>query len=400
VPVGDIQPVSALCPGYRLDRYELLCLLAHGGMASVWAARAADGHGAERILAIKTILPKFAADPRFQEMFLREGGLAARITHRNVARIFDLGETDGILYIAMEYVDGDALSKLHRACQKKGVKIPTGIVLRVLADACAGLHCAHELKDGTGRLLNVVHRDVSPPNLLISTTGIAKLIDFGIAKTQLRSGEDTDSGTLKGKTRYMAPEQARGVAVDRRVDIWAVGATLYDLLAGRPPYLGDNLLETLQLIVSGRPPPPLGHVVHRAVAALTDRTLAFEPDNRFATAAQLSEAIENAMHEAKMETTTGEVAAFATQFLSERAQERQRAIDLALQAAAERKRADLARQHGASGDGASNVTATGSQVIRTRKRTFASLVALLLIALVVMGLGALTTILLTMHRWK
>jgi serine/threonine protein kinase len=381
VPVGDIQPVSALCPGYRLARYELLCLLAHGGMASVWAARATDGHGAERIV-------------------LREGGLASRITHRNVARIFDLGETDGILYIAMEYVDGDALSKLQRACRKKGVKIPTGIVLRVLADACAGLHRAHELKDGTGRLLNVVHRDVSPPNILVSTTGVAKLIDFGIAKTQLRSGEDTDSGTLKGKTRYMAPEQARGVAVDRRVDIWAVGATLYDLLAGRPPYLGDNLLETLQLIVSGQPPPPLPHVVHHTIAALTERTLAYAPDSRFSTAAQLSEAIENAMRDAKMETTTAEVAAFATQFLSERAEQRQREIDLALHAAAERKRAALAPRQGSSGSAAGYVTATGSQFVRTRKRTLGRLVALLLIALIVMGLGALTTILLTMHRWK
>src|SRR5580693_705343 len=154
-------------------------------MAGVWAARPRDGHGAERLVVLKTILPKFATDARFQEMFLREGGIAARISHRNVARIFDLGETQGILYIAMEYVDGDALSKLHRACRKKGEKIPPGVILRILVDVCAGLHHAHELKDGTGRALNVVHCDVSPPNILVDDHGVAKLIDFGIAETHL-----------------------------------------------------------------------------------------------------------------------------------------------------------------------------------------------------------------------
>src|SRR5262249_17463922 len=144
-----------LCPGHRLHRYELLCPIAKGGMANVWIARPRDDHGAERLVVLKTILPKFAADARFQEMFLREGGIAARISHRNVARIFDLGETDGVLYIAMEYVDGDALSRLDRACQRAGVRIPTPVALRILSDACAGLHHAHELRDGTGRLLNV-----------------------------------------------------------------------------------------------------------------------------------------------------------------------------------------------------------------------------------------------------
>ncbi|MDP9002023.1 MAG: serine/threonine protein kinase [Myxococcota bacterium] len=402
MPVGDIQPVSELRPGYLLDRYELLCLLAHGGMASVWAARPVEGHGAERIVSIKTILPKFAADPRFQEMFLREGGLAARISHRNVARIFDLGETHGILYIAMEYVDGDALSKLHRACQKQGLAIPAGVALRLLADTCAGLHCAHELRDGTGRLLNVVHRDVSPPNILISTAGVAKLIDFGIAKTQLRSGEDTDSGTLKGKTRYMAPEQALGENVDRRVDIWAVGATLYDLLAGRPPYTGDNLLATLQLIVSGHPPPPLPQTVHPAVAALTERTLAHRPDGRFATATQLREAIERAMILAKLDTTSAEVAAFAAPFLNERAEARQRTIDLALKAAAERRRNDHEphAMNMTTGTGPSATAAATSDGPPARGRSFAAVVVVLLLAVLVMAVGAVTTILLTMDRWK
>src|ERR1700722_1075701 len=129
-------------------------------MASVWVARQRGKHGFEKLVAIKTILPKFAADIRFQEMFLDEARIASRIEHMNVAQIFDLGEEHDILYLAMEYVDGDALSKLNRACARKGIKIPAGIVMRVLSETCAGLHEAHDLRDSDGRPLEIVHRDV------------------------------------------------------------------------------------------------------------------------------------------------------------------------------------------------------------------------------------------------
>jgi serine/threonine-protein kinase len=347
-------------------------------MARVWIARPLDGHGAARLLAIKTISPKFADDTRFREMFLREGGIASRITHRNVARIFDLDETDGVLYIAMEYVDGDALSKLNRACHKKGVRIPTGVVLRVLADVCAGLHEAHELRDGTGRLLNVVHCDISPANILINTKGVAKLIDFGIAKVHFGADEDTDSGTLKGKTRYMAPEQALALPVDRRTDIWSVGATLYDLLAGAPPYQGGSHLATLQLIASGHPPPPLPPNVHPAVAALIHRSLVHARDSRFATAAQFRDAIENAIAQAKLTTTIADVAAFAVMHLSERADERRRTIEFALNSLA-------------SG-GQSGAVARAFGKGKARKLAWAT------IAAVLVALGAMTIALWKLNR--
>jgi serine/threonine protein kinase len=392
-----MQAVSELNPGHQLDRYELLCLLAQGGMGSVWAARRVDDQGDERIVSIKTILPKFAADRRFQEMFLREGGLAARISHRNVARIFSVGESRDILYIAMEYVDGDALSNLDRACKEKGVTIPTGIVLRILADTCAGLHCAHELGDGTGRLLNVVHRDVSPANILLTTAGVAKLIDFGIARTELSANEDTESEALKGKARYMAPEQARGDAVDRRVDIWAVGATLYDLLAGRPPYLGANPIATLQSIVSGHPPAPLPEHVHPAVAALTLTTLVHRPDRRYGSAEQLRDAIEKAMVASRLATSTTDVAAFAARFLSERAAQRRRIIEIALGTASERRRAASGPPSAVTDrrQDAHNAIAATRQ---SNRPTLAGVMALLLLAVVVMGLGALTTVLVAMYR--
>ncbi|HEY8039071.1 MAG TPA: serine/threonine-protein kinase [Polyangiaceae bacterium] len=331
---------SPLTPGYRLDRYELLGPLAEGGMASVWIARQRGKHGFEKLVALKTILPQYASDLRFQQMFLDEARIASRIEHFNVARIIDLGEEHDVLYLAMEYVDGDALSKLRRASEKKGQKIPPGIVLRVLADACSGLHEAHELRDADGKTLGVVHRDISPHNILVSTKGVTKLIDFGIAKARDRIAGETNAGVLKGKIQYMAPEQALGRPVDRRADIWAVGASLYHLLSGRPPYDAENTLGTLHLLTSGRPPLPLPANVHPAIAAIARKALTTPPDRRFATAAEMRDAIENAMIDARVATTTAEVAAYATEYLAERTAKRRQTIDIAIAAAAERERVE------------------------------------------------------------
>jgi serine/threonine-protein kinase len=309
-------------------------------MASVWFARQCGKHGFEKLVAIKTILPKFADDIRFQQMLLDEARIASRIEHPNVAHILDLGEEHEILYFAMEYVDGDALSKLGRACRDKSITIPTGVILRVLADVCAGLHEAHELKDPDGKPLEIVHRDVTPHNILVSTKGIAKLIDFGIAKARSRVGDDTGSGIFKGKVKYMAPEQALGDPIDRRADVWAVGSTLYHLLTGKPAYDGDGQLATLQLLGSGQPPAPLPSSVHPSIAAVVRRALAHAPEDRYATASELREALEEAMIEAKVPTSVSDVAAFAAEHLSEHAERRRRAISVALAAATERERVD------------------------------------------------------------
>jgi eukaryotic-like serine/threonine-protein kinase len=337
---SDAINVSPLAPGYKLDRYELLCPIAEGGMASVWVARQRGKHGFEKVVAIKTILPKFAGDVRFQDMFLDEARIASRIEHANVAQIFDLGEEHEILYLAMEYVEGDALSKINRACAKKGLRIPTGVLLRVLADTCAGLHEAHEMKDSSGRRLDIVHRDVSPHNILVSTKGVAKLIDFGIATAQSRAQAETSSGVLKGKIQYMAPEQALGRPLDRRADVWAVGAVLYALLSGRPPYEADNPLATLNLLGSGRPPMPLPSTVHPSIAAIVRRALSFSPEQRHATAADLRDAIERAIISSQNIATIADVAAFAAEHVSDRVEKRRHAIELALAAAAERQQAE------------------------------------------------------------
>jgi serine/threonine protein kinase len=351
---------SQVAPGYRLDRYEMLCPIAEGGMASVWVARLRGKRGFEKLVAIKTILPKFAQDPRFERMFLDEAGLAAKIEHANVAQVLDLGEEHEVLYLAMELVDGDSLSKLLRVVQRKGMMIPTGIILRVIADICGGLHAAHEVRGADGELLNVVHRDVSPQNILVTMNGIAKLIDFGIAKARDRVSEDTTDGMLKGKIHYMAPEQALGKPVDRRADVWAVGAILYFFLAGQPAFEGENHLATIHLLAAGDPPLPLPPSVPRAVSAVVERALTHDPAGRFATAAEMQAAIEVAMVEAELVTSTTQVAAFVQDHMAERAKKRRGGLDLALSAASQREKVEQllerAGRDSASGYGASEKT--------------------------------------------
>jgi len=307
-------------------------------MASVWIARHSGKHGFEKFVAVKTVLPKFASDARFQAMFQDEARLASRIEHANVAQILDVGEQHDITYLVMEYVDGESLSTVHRTLTKKGSKIPPGIVLRILADVCGGLHTAHELREEDGSLLGVVHRDVSPQNVLVSSKGIAKLIDFGIAKARDRLAGDTNAGQVKGKIRYMAPEQAVGGKVDRRADIWAIGAILYHLLSGKPPYDGENDVQALMVLTSGRPPVPLPPSVDPAVARVVKKALTATLDSRFATALELQEAIEEAIVEAGLQTTTSAVSAFIGEHMADRAKKRKEAIGVGLKAAAERDR--------------------------------------------------------------
>ncbi|HEX8793734.1 MAG TPA: protein kinase [Polyangiaceae bacterium] len=331
-----------LVPGYRLDRYELLCPVAEGGMAQVWCARLRGKHGFEKLVAIKTILPKFAADPQFQKMFLDEARIASGIQHANVAQILDLGDEQGVLYIALEWVDGDALTKLNKAVSAKSQRIPMSVLLRIVSDTCGGLHSAHELRGKDGAPLQLVHRDVSPHNVLVDAGGIAKLIDFGIAKARDRSAEETSTGTLKGKIHYMAPEQAVGSPVDRRADIWAIGAILYHYLSGRPPFDGPTQVATLQRLTQGTPPAPLPPTVPAPVADIVMRCLKHDREARPATAAELQASIEAAMLSTGLVATTAEVGAFVREQLAERVAKRKAAIDAALAAAEQRDRKDSA----------------------------------------------------------
>jgi serine/threonine-protein kinase len=346
--MSSTPPPSPLVPGFRLDRYELICPIAEGGMASVWIARQTGRHGFQKLVAVKTILPKYAADARFQRMFQDEARIASRIEHVNVAQILDVGEQHEVTYLVMEYVDGDALSRLDRALEKKGARIPVGVALRIMADVCGGLHAAHELHDAAGHSLGVVHRDVSPQNVLVSTIGVAKLIDFGIAKARDRAVNDTRSDQLKGKVAYMAPEQALGGAIDRRADVWAVGAVLYHLLGGKPPFEGDNAVQKLFALAKGTPPAPLPDTVPAPVAAVVSRALSHRAHDRFETAAAMQQALERAMVEVGASTTTTAVAEFLQSHVSDRAQKRRESIALGLKAADEREKVSAIMQSNAA----------------------------------------------------
>lgn len=353
---------SQIAPGYRLDRYEMLCPIAEGGMASVWVARLRGKRGFEKLVAIKTILPKFAQDPRFERMFLDEAAVAARIEHANVAQVLDLGEEHDVLYIAMELIDGDSLQKLHHVTQKRGITIPTGVLLRILSDTCGGLHAAHELRGDDGEPLGVVHRDVSPQNILVSMRGTAKLIDFGIAKARDRVSEDTTHGMMKGKIHYMPPEQALGRPVDRRADVWAVGAILYSFLAGRPVYEGENQLATLHLLASGRPPLPLPPTVHPAVNALVMRALAHAPEDRYPTVDEMQDAIETAMVTARLVTSASNVGTFVQEHMADRARKRKEGLELALSAAAQRHKIAKMLELAGADSSAGHVAAEGGEI--------------------------------------
>ena len=358
IPPPRNSPIAA---GYRLDRYELLCPIAEGGMASVWIARQTGKHGFQRLVAIKTILPKYAEDPAFQSMFIDEARIASRIEHANVTQILDVGEQHDVTYLVMEYVDGDALSKINRSAKKKEAPVPLGILLRMMADVCGGLHAAHELRDEAGDLLGVVHRDVSPQNVLVTTRGVAKLIDFGIAKASGRLSGDTNVDQLKGKVHYMPPEQALGKPVDRRTDVWAVGAVLYHLIAGRPPYEAANEIQTLFQVTSGRPPEPLDPTVPAAVREVVKRALSFSPNDRHASAADLQHALEAAIIDSGLTTSTSAVAAFLSQVVGDRAERRKEAIALGLQAAAEREKiAGIMRSNAETTNASSD---TGARVL-------------------------------------
>jgi serine/threonine protein kinase len=327
---------NVLRAGDRLDRYELLCPIASGGMATVWLARLRGKRGFEKLFAIKTIRTELVEDPRFQEMFLDEARISSGIQHPNVAQIIDLGEANDVLFIVMEWVDGDSLAKVRKLALRRAQPIPAGVALRVLADAGAGLHAAHDLRDARGEPLGIVHRDVSPQNILVSTAGSVKVIDFGIAKSQNRSQGETGTGVVKGKIQYMAPEQVKkGRTVDRRTDVWALGVCLHEFVAGRPPYGGDDDVEVIRKLLADEAP-QLEEGLPEPVARILARSIAMDPDDRFPTAAGLQRALESAIKELGESTTSDDVGAFLRTTFPELAERRRKLVAQGIDAAQQR----------------------------------------------------------------
>lgn len=296
-----------------LGPYELLQRIATGGMAEVYLARRAGPRGFQKVVAVKRILPQLAEDHDFVAMFVDEARVCARLAHPNIVQVFDFGEHDGELYMAMEYVDGTTAARLVRAAASRGEDVPLEAALYIALSVLRGLDYAHNARDDDGRRLSLVHRDVSPGNVLIDRTGAVKLTDFGIARAA-EIERRTDAGQLKGKLGYMSPEQVVGRELDARSDLFTAGIVLAELVMLRPLFSGHSEIDVLMRIrdadltvldrATSRVPDDVRAVLYRALAR--DRAL------RYPTAAAFAEAIEEILRRRRLQVGPAKLAAWVS----------------------------------------------------------------------------------------
>ena len=295
--------------GQRLGRYQLIRRLAVGGMAEIYLARlpGVGIEGFEKLVVLKRILPQHALDPELLRMFLDEARLSATLTHPHVTEVYDVGTDGEAPFFAMEYVLGANLRQLMQAHAKEQAgPLPLEHAIGIVAAAAAGLHYAHEKRGPGGEPLHIVHRDVSPSNVLVSYDGAVKVSDFGIAKWAHQRTQ-TQEGALKGKFGYMSPEQCRGKPLDARSDVFALGTILYELTTGEPPFSAASDFEILNKIVGGPPEPPRwtgGRVYPAALSAIVMRALALEPGARTPTAQALQVDLETFARQERLEVST------------------------------------------------------------------------------------------------
>jgi serine/threonine-protein kinase len=298
-----------MADGVPFGNYRLQRRLARGGMAEVFLARLIGVEGFERRVAIKRILPHLSQSEEFRGMFLDEARLAAQLTHPNIVHIYDFGKVDDYYFIAMEYVDGVDLGRMIRRARERAV--PFELCARILADVCAGLEFAHNAVDAMGRALNLVHRDVSPQNVLVTYDGTVKLVDFGIAKAAF-AVERTRPGVVKGKYAYMSPEQVEGRNLDGRSDVFSAGICLYELVTGQPLYRRDNMLASMREISDGKPirPDKYRSNVPEALVSIMRRALQRSREGRYASAAAMQLDLEKFLKGAAALATAREVGEF------------------------------------------------------------------------------------------
>lgn len=293
----NVEPTeTALQPLRVVGRYALYGQLATGGMATVHFGRLLGPVGFSRTVAVKRLHPQFAKDPEFRAMFLDEARVAARIQHPNVVATLDVVSEADELFLVMDYVRGESFSRLLRLARKKSLSVPAEFVGSVVAGALHGLHAAHDAKDERGQPLRVVHRDVSPQNVLVGVDGVARVLDFGVAKAAARA-QVTREGQMKGKLSYMSPEQLRSQDVDRRSDVFAAGVMLWEAVAGRRLFSGDRPQDVLEKILNQTTPAPsrINPQADLRLDALVLRALDKDPDRRFQTAREFAIAVEEAM---------------------------------------------------------------------------------------------------------
>jgi serine/threonine protein kinase len=303
----------------QIGRYELLKRIAVGGMAELFLARTSEQQfGYEKIVALKRILASHAEDDQFIAMFLDEARLAATLHHPNIVQVHDVGEENGALFFTMEYVFGQDARKIAKAVQNHPDGIPIEHILMIVAGTAAGLHYAHQKEDRDGRPLGIVHRDVSPSNILVSYDGGVKLLDFGIARITAMQAS-TGQGVLKGKVPYMSPEQVRGEPLDRRSDVFALGIVLWELTMRRRLFTGDNDLVIASRICGQEAPRPstLVPTYPRDLEAIVMKALAIDRDRRYATAEELQLDLEEYAREHKLMLSSAKLAHFMAEVFAQ-----------------------------------------------------------------------------------
>ncbi len=278
------------------QRYKVLEKIASGGMAEVFRAESAGLEGFKKIVAIKRVLPHLSEKKQFIGMFLDEARLSAHLSHSNVAQVFDIGVGDNTYFIVMEYVDGADLKAIIERHKKLNQLVPIEEACLICVRICEGLAYAHELADPSGRRIGIVHRDMSPPNVLITRHGEVKIVDFGLAKANSQL-EKSEPGIIKGKFSYLSPEAALGQPVDARTDIFAVGIILWEMLAGRRLFMGETDLETVRQVQSARVPPirQFNPNVTPELEAVLARALAQNPNDRYQAARDLGQDLNQMM---------------------------------------------------------------------------------------------------------
>jgi serine/threonine protein kinase len=289
----------------QFGKYTLFERIGRGGMADVYKGRVSGPQGFERTFVVKRILPHLSEDATFIKMFVEEAKLSARLAHPNIVQIFELGAVEGEYFISMEYIRGRDLSETMRAIWKTMGPPRPELVAYIGREACRALNYAHSLSDERGRPLGMIHRDVSPSNIMMSYEGAVKLLDFGIAKALGEAPETTKSGTMKGKYAYMAPEQTEGDDVDHRIDIFSCGIVLHEVLTGRRLFKGQNDVLTIERVRRCDVPPPSQQnpMVPPELDAIVLRALQRDRDHRWATAADMADALDDVVHAARFQPT-------------------------------------------------------------------------------------------------
>src|SRR5688572_24853927 len=302
------------------DRYQITERVDQGGMAEVFRGVAESIQGFKKSVAIKRILPNLTKNKKFVSMFLDEARLSLHLQHANIVHVFDIGMSDTTYFIVMEYVDGANLKAVIEFSKRNGRRIQIAHTLYLMLEVCKGLAYAHDATDPTtNEALGIVHRDISPPNILISKNGEVKLVDFGLAKATSQI-ETTDPGVVKGKFSYLAPEAASGQEVDHRADIFAVGILLWEMLTGKRLFYGETDYQTVELVRQAKIPPiaPLNRDVEPDLEAVVKKALARDPRDRFQHAADLQDALAHFLFSRGMKVTSRDIARLVQESVAER----------------------------------------------------------------------------------